>query len=529
MVFALDFLKGFLPTLIFPWLARRWPGGLPADLAVQVALATILGHNFPVYLKFRGGKGVATSLGALSALEPVASGVSVIVFAFFVILTRYVSLSSILGGFGFATAYFVRQADPWRRDHVALTLLTIGLLILILVRHRKNISRLIQGTEPQVGRSRKSPPDASAPRSGFARQWILALIVPSGIALLLTVRSIRPPSLDCGEFVLETLQRVETGEQRADRICFANKGRLIAVACPRYGRVVLLNLDDRDRPKPIRSVELEGRPVALAAFADRIFVLQRPSGDARHVEEAWLETIDLAGNLVDPRVRVGFDPDDIAVAPDGKTVYVLTSGRAEGETNRPLPALCAYDLDAGRKPARPIARLEFRGSRDDPARLTLSDQGRVAIVTLLGSNRLAAIDLSDRERPRLLERRPLPTAGVPYVSRFENDAIAMPVDLERQTVRLETGSTASGEGFGRVGWLLSISPDRSELEIIDEAERKRLGGLELRGASNLGSMRPAAIAYSPERRLIAVADRQGGGINLIALRPKVPQGLDRRP
>ena len=70
----------------------------PADLPVFVALAAILGHNFPVYLGFKGGKGVATSLGALLALDPIACGAAAVGFFAVFFLTRYVSLSSIAGG-----------------------------------------------------------------------------------------------------------------------------------------------------------------------------------------------------------------------------------------------------------------------------------------------------------------------------------------------------------------------------------------------------------------------------------------------
>ena len=73
LVFLLDMLKGFLPTLGFPMLVSRLSGAAPADLPVAVALAAILGHTFPVYLKFRGGKGVATSVGTVLALDPVSA------------------------------------------------------------------------------------------------------------------------------------------------------------------------------------------------------------------------------------------------------------------------------------------------------------------------------------------------------------------------------------------------------------------------------------------------------------------------
>ena len=72
LVLLLDLLKGFLPTLGFPLLLTRLTGSCPVDLPVLLALAAILGHNFPIYLGFRGGKGVATSLGGVLALDPIS-------------------------------------------------------------------------------------------------------------------------------------------------------------------------------------------------------------------------------------------------------------------------------------------------------------------------------------------------------------------------------------------------------------------------------------------------------------------------
>ena len=105
----------------FPDAVRALGGrGLP-ELRVLVALATILGHNFPVYLA-SGGKGVATSLGALLALDPVASGAAVAAFVIFLLVTRYVSLSSLLGGLVFVVVHFARTDRPWDRDQRAMSL-----------------------------------------------------------------------------------------------------------------------------------------------------------------------------------------------------------------------------------------------------------------------------------------------------------------------------------------------------------------------------------------------------------------------
>lgn len=161
LCFALDVAKGFLPTWGVPRLVAMGLGSVPSSLPVLIALATILGHNFPVYLGFRGGKGVATSLGALAALDPTASLAAAILFVISIIVTRFVSVSSVLGGIAFALVHFVREPEPWAREHLAMTVVVMGLLIMLIARHRANFQRIAAGTEPRVPLGRRSrDPDA---------------------------------------------------------------------------------------------------------------------------------------------------------------------------------------------------------------------------------------------------------------------------------------------------------------------------------------------------------------------------------
>lgn len=147
IIFLLDVAKGLLPTLFFAPLVQKASGQGVPDLRVLVALASILGHNFPVYLKFRGGKGVATSLGALFGLDWVASAVTLGVGAAVVLITGYVSVGSLSGGLCFLTVHFVRTEHPWSPEHRALSVLTIGLVVMLFVRHHKNLERIASGTE----------------------------------------------------------------------------------------------------------------------------------------------------------------------------------------------------------------------------------------------------------------------------------------------------------------------------------------------------------------------------------------------
>jgi glycerol-3-phosphate acyltransferase PlsY len=151
LVFALDMAKGLLPTVGLPWMVGRMVAGeAPASLAVFVAVAAIVGHNFPLYLNFRGGKGVATSLGAVIGLDPYASLAAAVAFVVFMLTTRLVSLASILSALVFTAVHFSRVADPWGRGELAMSVATIALVILLIVRHRDNIMRIARGTEPRV-------------------------------------------------------------------------------------------------------------------------------------------------------------------------------------------------------------------------------------------------------------------------------------------------------------------------------------------------------------------------------------------
>ncbi len=340
-VFALDLLKGFLPTFGFPRLVAESAGRVPPETGVLVALATILGHNFPVYLRFRGGKGVATSLGALLALDAVASAAAAVGFVVFLLITRYVSLSSLLGGLVFALAHFARADHPLSRDQIAMTILTIVLLALLGFRHRKNLARIAAGTEPKVSlRKKRQPPSGCV-------AWILIVVLAigaAGAAWGLSVQAARRSELALGPDRLVEVARVGTGYQRAERLAFADRGRLLAVTCPRYDRLVLYRVTDAEALEVVRDIALDGQPVAVCSTADLLYVLERPPGDARHVEPGWWEAFDFRGFPVGSRCRAGMYPDDMAVSPDGKHALVLSSGRAEGDPDKPPPALDVFDL-----------------------------------------------------------------------------------------------------------------------------------------------------------------------------------------
>ncbi len=148
--FLLDWGKGFVAAF---WFAN-W-GGAEDLLSVQVlcgALA-VIGHCFPVYLRFKGGKGVATASGAIIAMDPVVFLVGGLVWLVTLFISRYVSIASILMGIAFPITAYLRWGQPgW-----SFVLGCAALATLILVRHRENISRLAVGTETKIGQGKLDP------------------------------------------------------------------------------------------------------------------------------------------------------------------------------------------------------------------------------------------------------------------------------------------------------------------------------------------------------------------------------------
>ncbi|MCL2340260.1 MAG: glycerol-3-phosphate 1-O-acyltransferase PlsY [Proteobacteria bacterium] len=134
-----DMLKGYLPMFVAALLLRDDPN---RDLLVALCgAATVLGHMFPVYLRFKGGKGVATALGAFFYLAPPAVLACLLVFVVSVALSGYVSLGSLLASASILVVLLMMQVPAWK------FWLAAGIVALIWLKHRQNIVRLLNGTE----------------------------------------------------------------------------------------------------------------------------------------------------------------------------------------------------------------------------------------------------------------------------------------------------------------------------------------------------------------------------------------------
>ena len=168
LVFTLDLLKGLLPMLATAWFLHHQATVVDVWMYafwLLIGFCCILGHIFSLFLKFKGGKGVATSVGVILGVVPYFSLPALILAAIWIVsfkIWRYVSLSSILIAAAFPLVYIaVALLKRWPIFHEQLPLLIFSFVvgILIILRHKSNIQRLINGTENKIGK--KSKPTAA--------------------------------------------------------------------------------------------------------------------------------------------------------------------------------------------------------------------------------------------------------------------------------------------------------------------------------------------------------------------------------
>ncbi len=157
LALLLDIAKGYGAVLAAQWIftIREWPfqAGYraisfqqPAFWIGLAALVAIIGHMFPVWLRFHGGKGVATATGAFLAMKPLVVAGGVLVFILVLLTTRFVSLSSMLSAASIPLFFRYFAHAPFWTD-----VCSIAIAILVIAKHHSNIARLAQGTERRMG------------------------------------------------------------------------------------------------------------------------------------------------------------------------------------------------------------------------------------------------------------------------------------------------------------------------------------------------------------------------------------------
>jgi glycerol-3-phosphate acyltransferase PlsY len=136
-----DLLKGFLPVWIGSYLVSS------LNVVCLMGCAAFLGHLFPVYLKFKGGKGVATALGVFLYLSPIVILIEIIIFVFVVGIWKYVSLGSLIAAASMPLLLLIIGPPK------PVVLLSMAFALLIFTKHKANIQRLLSGTENKFGRN----------------------------------------------------------------------------------------------------------------------------------------------------------------------------------------------------------------------------------------------------------------------------------------------------------------------------------------------------------------------------------------
>jgi acyl phosphate:glycerol-3-phosphate acyltransferase len=147
MVMVFDILKGMAAVMLYNFLPFYLNHELErTNLMLGLGLAAVAGHIFPVFANFRGGKGVATLLGMVLAIQPVIAVSCIGIFLTVLFLTRYVSLSSILA----ALALPVCVLWIWNENEILYRIFALAVAVLVVLTHQKNIGRILRGVESRI-------------------------------------------------------------------------------------------------------------------------------------------------------------------------------------------------------------------------------------------------------------------------------------------------------------------------------------------------------------------------------------------
>jgi glycerol-3-phosphate acyltransferase PlsY len=162
-VFVLDFMKGFIPSFYLSVMAFDLFAGplappnwdVEAFLKITAGLFAVIGHMFPIFARFKGGKGAATACGMLFGVEPISIAISFSLFGIIVLTTKYVSLASILSSLSYPIVLFVMRFGLGMDIDGSIIVFSVIIASGIIIKHKANIRRLMEGTENRVGKKKQ--------------------------------------------------------------------------------------------------------------------------------------------------------------------------------------------------------------------------------------------------------------------------------------------------------------------------------------------------------------------------------------
>jgi len=154
-----DALKGFVPVVLVKLLVPAW--GLDDQAVAGVAIAAFIGHLWPVFFRFQGGKGVATAAGVLLGVEPVLGVMVLLTWIAVALVTRYSSLAALLAAILSPAYYLMGDAVLWHTSEAEL-LAVMVMSVLLVARHKDNITRLLTGQESKIGAKKEAPVEPTA-------------------------------------------------------------------------------------------------------------------------------------------------------------------------------------------------------------------------------------------------------------------------------------------------------------------------------------------------------------------------------
>ena len=152
IVLLLDIGKGLFAVLLLSQILSGQSGISQTNLKIIVGIAAIIGHSFPLFASFKGGKGVATGLGVMLAIAPLETALALVLFSLIVAFTRYISLGSLSAALFLLLALVLERYYLVKPVAVEVMLMVLVLNIYVFYTHRSNIKRLLKGTENRFGR-----------------------------------------------------------------------------------------------------------------------------------------------------------------------------------------------------------------------------------------------------------------------------------------------------------------------------------------------------------------------------------------